>query len=294
MLAEYFIRFKYWLLTETNLSNCTIGNYLRAINLLPDDITPENPELITILNRLIIHRRRSFNDNNFKYAIEKLLISWDKIMFLPYIAKIKTNPRKIFGTYLDDKKINEICDKIKYLPYKMAALIQLNTGVRVSEALSLTHKNFTFDKNDGAIIQLVGKGKKFFSVYILPEKVKEIGLIEFLAERSVLTYPFLKAYSNTTTVAFQKTMGNNYNNYEIALRNSAKSMGIKFSSHDFRRNFINKLFELGYQSDVVQAMAHHKSVTTTLIYKKESPVDFKEVMLQIQKSKSVNHNPDGI
>ncbi len=276
------LQFKKYLF-EQGLSWNTVREYSELAKQFPDTIYPENPQLLQELN-LFLALKKKVRDNNLRghyYAARRLLISWDRYDLIHRLVNVKKSRRIRFGHYEDSlEKLEKMCSYVKKLTYRFAAFVQLYTGLRAIEVLSLQRDNITIDEEGGMLLKNVGKGNKTITAYIPAKIVKKIGLdiyIKYACRNK--KYPFLTRYSE---LKIQHSLNLQYRYYWNAVKNAAKQCGLeKFSTHDFRRNFITRLFEKGYDFETVRQLANHTSIINTIRYRKESPIDFKKVTNEI-------------
>ena len=277
MDRELELEFKKYLVDEGDLSWNTIRQYYELIKQLPDTIYPDNPTLIKEINLFLALKKKN-SDKDLRghyYAVKKLLSSWERKELLYLLVNVKKSKRRKFGHYVDDLQLLEkMCSSIKNIHFQMAAFVQLYTGMRAQEVLSLRSKNITIDADGGLILQNIGKGGKTITTYIPAKLVERTGIDAFLETYKIIEYPFIK---KKTADSFQN-FRTQYIYYFKAVKEAAKRVGIEsFSTHDFRRNFITRLFQKGYDIEIVRQLAHHTNINNTLRYKKESPVDFKKI-----------------
>jgi Phage integrase family. len=144
--------------------------------------------------------------------------------------------KKREGTYVDEQTLLKLCNYIRSKPYRIVALIQALTGARAIEVLSI-RKDMVFVEKDYLRIKVVTKGEKERYLYI-PQPFAPL-VYEFI-HASNKAYPFLRGEAQS----LERLLYNNYVNYYRQLKKAASILGLdRFGTHDFRRNFINRLYE---------------------------------------------------
>ena len=138
------------------------------------------------------------------------------------------------GMILADELLNEVDSKFRCLFFDFL----YQTGLRVSELLSLTQD--TFNK-DGKYIQIVGKGNKQRKIPIHHNIIKVFDLDWF----------------------FNKLESTPYN---TVLYWTKKYFGKEYSPHSFRHGYTTKLIKKGVSERSIQKVLGHESFMTTLRY----------------------------
>jgi integrase len=124
-------------------------------------------------------------------------------------------------------------------------------------------------------IKLITKGEKERYIYI-PQPFAPF-VYEFI-HSSNKTYPFLGEEQN-----LDRAIYNSYISYYRQVKNAARVLGLKnFATHDFRRNFINRLYEKTKDIRLVAKVVGHAKLETSLRYLdvKVSEEEIKKLLLE--------------
>lgn len=213
-----------------------------------------------------------------KFAFKHFLAYLGRPEEAKKLIKARPKPKKKEGVYLPRDQLFAIIQGIGDEKYRMVALLQLLTGARAHEILKLKKEDFK-EEGEWLRIRIVGKGGVERVVFI-PSEFKD-DVLRFV-QSSAFDYPFLRGSSES----FARLLHNNYIYYYKALKESAAQLGFKdFSTHDFRRNFINAAYSLTKDIRVVKSIAGHKLMKTTLEYmqQKISEEEFKTYIKEILK-----------
>ena len=264
MRYEKFINiYKQYLISEKNLSNNTIKNYLIDLHqffnkeIIYSKIEIEFEKYISNLrNKKLslssINRKVSVLKNFIKFLQSEKLI--DKIN-LDKFESLK-NSKKI-PKAIDKNQIEEIFIRMEKLKsnnskiYIMVLRLMYLSGLRISEALNLKWSDLNI--NDVSL-NIYGKGSKERKVYITKNFLNCL----------------LKLKNNSHYVF-------NINNKPISTRTINKFLediykkGVinkSLSSHTFRHSFATTMLENNADIRHIQKLLGHSSISTTEIYTK--------------------------
>lgn len=188
------------------------------------------------------------------------------------LIKTKPKPKEKKGVYLQKEILMKIISSIPDEKYRMVALLQYLTGARVAEILKLKKEDFD-PQQDMLKIKLVTKGN-YERIVFVPQEYKD--LIMNFVKNSKFDYPFLKGDFNKPLA---KLVYNNYIYYYTALKKAASDLGYEnFATHDFRRNFIDRVLDVTSDIRIARALIGHARAETTLRYisQKSSEEEFKK------------------
>jgi integrase/recombinase XerC len=193
----------------------------------------------------------------FKFLEEKYKI-FNEIVFKIKAPKLqKSLPRNV-----SENNVLKILDCIKYyrkndweVKRDMALLTLIYCcGLRISEAINLTEKNFVQKDK----IKALGKGKKERILYVLPVGLELLAIYKKSCPYDTGVFIF---YGNRgkkyQAPIFQKLI-QNIRNF-LNLNNS-------ITPHAFRHSFATELLSNGADLRVIQELLGHKSLKTTQIY----------------------------
>jgi len=249
-IFEKLERFEEWLKSKTSLSNRSIKTYVKTARAFL--LFSNSDESIESMNRYI--RNYPLARFVFKKYLE-FLGRGNEINQLIRARKA----RRREGEYADEQKLLQIPNYIRRKAYRIVALIQALTGARAIEVLTIRKDN-VFVEKDYLKIKLITKGEKERYIYI-PQPFAPL-VYEFI-HSSNRAYPFLLGESED----FDRLIYNNYISYYRQVRKAAMVLGLeRFGTHDFRRNFINRLYERTKDIRLVAKAVGHVKLETSLRY----------------------------
>jgi integrase len=265
-IIEKVEKFEEWLKSKTSLSNRSIGTYLRTIRAFL--IFSNGDESIESMNKYIRNYPLA------RFVFKKYLEFLERGNEASQLIKVK-KARRREGEYTDEQKLLQIPNYIRRKAYRVVALIQALTGARAIEVLTIRKDN-VFVEKDYLKIKLITKGEKERYIYI-PQPFAPL-VYEFI-HSSNRTYPFLLGKSED----LDRLIYNNYISYYRQVKNAARVLGLKnFGTHDFRRNFINRLYEKTKDIRLVAKVVGHAKLETSLRYLdvKVSEDEIKKLLLE--------------
>jgi integrase len=265
--------FKEWLKNNYSLAERTVLNYVRVIDRFLSEYNESTPENI---NKFITEVTVSSTTYYAKYAFQYWLRYLGKYDHYKEVKKVKTRPRKKQGCYVPKNKMQELINNIDNTTHQYIAFIQYLTGARGGDVLRLSASDIVINDDGSVNLLMTVKGGNKHTVF-LPLKYS------FTIAQYIKTvqkkYPFLEYSSDT----FRKTVDTNYRYYYESIKKSAAQCGIpEFRPHDFRRNFLEEVFESSGNIRVAQNLAGHKDMEYTLKYIKSREND-KKLRKEIEK-----------
>ena len=264
MIYEKFINtYTQYLISEKNLSNNTVKNYLVDLNQFFSNnfsytqIDKEFENFISKLRRKnlslsSINRKVSVIKNFLKFLqSEKIIdqVNLDKFESLKNSKKIpkaisKSQIDEIFNLLNNSKSRN---GKI----YIMVLRLMFLSGLRVSEALNIKWTDLNI--NDFSL-NIYGKGSKERKVYLTQTFSKQL---LHLKSNSIFIFHIKNKPISTRTI--NKFLDDSFKNGTIK-----KSL----SSHIFRHSFATTMLENKADIRHIQKLLGHSSISTTEIYTK--------------------------
>lgn len=202
LLQNFFLE---RLMNQRQVSSCTISSYrdtfrvlLRYIrdekNVPAHQITFEMLDATTIIEFIYYLKNVRHNSdktiNNRLAAIHSFFnyVSYERPEFLSIIQKVQSIPfkkteRKIIN-YLTNEEMALLiscCDTTTFAGRrdKIILLMLYNTGMRISELISIKHKDLTLTEKHGAV-RVMGKGRKERTIPLW--KITRTCLMEYLRE----------------------------------------------------------------------------------------------------------------
>ena len=264
MIYEKFINtYTQYLISEKNLSNNTVKNYLIDLNQFFSNnfsYTQLDKEFETFISKLrrknlslsSINRKVSVVKNFLKFLqSEKIIdqVNLDKFESLKNSKKIpkaitKSQMDEIFNSLNNSKSRNS---KI----YIMVLKLMFLSGLRVSEALNIKWNDL--NTNDFSV-NIYGKGSKERKVYLTQDFSNQLF---YLKSNSIFIFHIKNKPISTRTI--NKFLNDSFKNGIIN-----KSL----SSHIFRHSFATTMLENNADIRHIQKLLGHSSISTTEIYTK--------------------------
>ena len=161
--------FEDYLTLNTTSSHLTIKRYLSVLRRFLLDMGLEFS--VDDINNWLSKQNKSKNCYHYKYALRHFLISIGKGDKVNKLSPSRVKPRKKIFNFIPKQKMEKI---INSLPpkYRKIAFLQLKTGARISEILTLRAENIDFEIDPEMIYIRVGvgksktKGDKFGTLYL--------------------------------------------------------------------------------------------------------------------------------
>lgn len=302
------LAFEHWLREKKRISEQTIYYYVLTINKflsqIPENYDPGNIDNYNWFVAFRAYKRRSA----YVYSVIKAFISFKfqndpntRDHILENLIKPKRHKNfKRERSYLDDEKLMEIINSLEVDRHRIIAIIQVLTGVRSGDALSIRRDSiFIEDYNKKRVMRLkiVGKGEKQNIVYIFDPmaiKVIEDYLDWYDSEKQKITHNFYEDYIFLDmgkhrigrVYKFFLIRRLNYNKYLKDLHNAIEKCGVVdkkfFSTHDFRRCFARKAWEKYKDVDKLRRILNHSDASTTLRYLQQSGLQNIDIFEDIQ------------
>lgn len=225
----------------------------------------------------------SFSRLNERRTRFRALINWgyenDYLKDVSFLKKIKPfsdkpHKLKIQGKYLEDYELKELLDGMEHERWKLFTELLVLSGLRVGEAIALTHTDVDFENQCLHITKtydfnnkLVTPPKTFCSirdVYMQPELFKLCKKINtFMKTESLLNgYRTELFFCNTTGdyityATFNKYLG----------RKSERIIGRKLTTHALRHTHASLLLANGVSIETIsRRLGHENSKVTKEIY----------------------------
>lgn len=169
---------------------------------------------------------------------------WELITKAPLIEMVKT-PRRL-PRHLTKEQFLKILSCEPSPDYRRLWSFMVWTGVRRSEALGLCWDDINLDEMPSA--RVIGKGDRQRIIPLLPPAVEALGVAG-----SGLVFGFV-GHPDNATHRFHK---------------AARAAGVKAKLHDLRHTTLTWFVAAGVPLKLVQDVAGHSSITTTMNYAKK-------------------------
>ena len=255
----------------------TIFRYLDSLS-AEEEVSPDS------INKFINATMTESNSFWVRYPFKPFIEMLKEPFKFKLIIKPRAKPAKRTGNYLDDTDLNMIIQNIETPKFKLAALIQKETGCRVSEVLALRGQDIIKDELGDIIIRFwekkTGKERK------VPWRDIESG--KDLLELRTKAYLFLPRQLYENDEEMDKSLRNIYRYYWGDIKKAAKKAGFPlFSTHDFRRIMTRLAFRAtGNDLLSTQMFMGHASVGTTIKYIGDIQIDKKDIIRKVYDTRS--------
>lgn len=242
-------------MNRRNYSKNTIDNYVSCLNVFFSAVKKDHPKNIneSDIKEFLSSCIKVNTQRNYQGAIKKFyeicLNQKNKFKNIPYARVEKKLP--IVLSKDEVQRMFDVCDNHKH---KLILSILYACGLRVSELINLKWSNI--DRSRMIINIIKGKGNKDRQV-MLPEVL--IPLLE----------KYYREYKSKEYV-FNGQNSLQYSDRSVlqVVKNLAGKAGIskKVCTHLMRHNCFTHLCEAGTDISIIQKLAGHSNVKTTMIY----------------------------
>lgn len=235
-------------------SENTINNYSSCLNVFFSKSTKDHPKNINekdimdfLSNCVQVNTQRNYHSAIKKfYAI--CLHQKNKFKHIPYAKQ--SNKLPIPLSVEEVQKMFSVCENLKH---KVILSLLYSCGLRVSELINLKWTNIDRSR---MIINIAGKGNKDRQVMLDNSMIPllEKYFYEYKTKTYILSGQFSNQYSSTSVNQVMKQL--------------AEKAGIKkrVYTHLMRHNCFTHLVENGIDINLIQKLAGHSNVKTTLRY----------------------------
>lgn len=284
LLQRFFLE---RLMNQMNASPCTINSYRDTFRLLlnymkenkrhaPTQLKLEMLNAETILE--FLHYLETVRGNSIKTRNNRLAAihsfmdyaSYQAPEYLSVIQRVMSIPfkkaEKRMIDYLTKEEVESIlgaCDLSSWLGRRDRVMIALlyNTGVRVSELVSIQKKDILLHPNGTGSVHVMGKGRKERTMPIW--KSTQSCLSEFLKETSEL---FLFTSQNGEKLTRSGVAYRLDGLVSIASNNCPSLLKKQVSPHVFRHTTAMHLLQAGIDISTIALWLGHESIETTHKY----------------------------
>lgn len=268
-----------YLRTQSSVSAGTILVYVRALrkfSKLFDDDSLES------FNAFINSRCREVSSPYVKYAIAYYLRWVGRADDVNRLVKVRRVKVKKEGNFLSPKVLLSIVGKIKREVHSEVAFLQMITGARAREILTLREERIYFEASSIRLV-LVGKGDKLRNVFIDNIHTDKIGrLIQGRAGYVFLPEFFEKL--DPSGLEFERKLRTQYTYYYNSIRKAGEAVGVlDFGTHDWRRSVADLLRLVNKDPYAAKEALGHTKIETTLRYFNRSSEEVQESLLNVQK-----------
>ena len=243
-------------------------------------------------------QKRSFQYYDFLLGFIRFNYADDRTTLKKIVKAIKMFGRRMKdpvprNSIMSDKDLFRIILALKEHKHKIIAWIQKETGVRAGDVIRLYKKNvrFGFVKSDeGNFITLeitfIKKGDKVSVIPIFNPDL--IDYVKWYLKKNITDekYLFIDSRHKGKNPDDYNTHRANYLRYWRDLKQACEKCGYKpsdFATHDWRRNFANKVWvDVLKKTDVValQRALGHSYVETTTKYLRQSGLQSRDLFLK--------------
>jgi site-specific recombinase XerD len=316
LLQRYFLNY---MISQKRVSYCTILNYRDTFRMLfkffKDELKINSSKLTmnlmcrdNILNFMKylekVRKNKSRTINNRLAAIKSFMqyVSYEYPEYAQLSYKINIIPfRKIIKNevnYLTKEEIESLlnaCDNSSTIGSASYLIILLlyNTGVRVSEMISLKKDNVFFSNHNHCYIKVMGKGRKERTIPLWNNTSKY--LIKYIEDNKIQIKEYLFSGRNIVHLTRSGVRHRIDCVVKLAEKKCASLKNKKITPHVFRHSTAMSLLQAGVDISTIAILLGHESVETTHKYM-IADLKIKEVALsKIQnpntKDKNTKYHP---
>lgn len=273
-----------------NLYATMIKRFLRETHITKEE-TEDDKALLEKANHFLVRLLKHRNLDFTRDAIKHYFIFKGKKHLTLDIVKIPRQQKKRIPPELTEKQINQVIEELSE-PYKTVAIIQKYTGARAAMVLSLSYKRIHVIKKPVPMIEVTMLAKGMRNDKLIPARilnkqaVKHV--IDFLekAPKYDWAFPFMVMPQNP--MPLWKILRNNYLYYWRELNRVRKKLNLKIGTHDFRRFFIYKFYEIsGHDINATRLAVHHSKLETTALYLEAYHENVFKTLQKLQKRMSL-------
>jgi len=259
-----------WLLLDLNLSTQTIDKYEECLGHIILYIGDLNIRKLTISD--VFKMKRKMNDkklssarrNSMLFALRKLLRYCNIVLEIDVLDPTKIIPLKIkqkHVVYLTSKEIaifRKAINRSTRYGKRFRALFEvlLNSGMRISEALSLDRDSIDFEKKEANII---GKGGVPRIAYFNDDAIARI--IIYLETRWDNNPALFVTHGSNPKRLKRGSAEQEFSRYQKIV-----NIKKKVTPHVLRHTFCTNLFHNGLDITWIKELAGHRDIQTTAKY----------------------------
>jgi integrase len=269
--------FEKYLIENTTLQPSSIIKYVGEVRHYFD-----NQGVLSIknLNRHIINKHRRSSNNRTKYAFKHFLEYINAKHAYEHLPRLKTPPRKKLQHFATPAVARKVLRHIPRGKYRDMAILQLASGCRSMEIITIREENV--DK-DNLTVLILGKGNKTGYVQF------PIGLRPILEKycKGEKGYLFLsenfEKYHKEDPMMFERKIRGVREAYYKNVKRAGKNAGVEyFGTHDLRRAFSWEFYNTLPDVRALKEALRHSNITTTMNYLPEHTERVRETIAEVQ------------
>lgn len=277
-MGEYLSKTKEYLHTQADLGERTRKKYLTVA----ERYFKANEHLtVEAANKFILSTIKHSRSYYIKAAFKYMFAAIGRPEDYEKLAKIRIKESAPKAVYVEKEDLLRIIGGMKTKRHKIVATIQYCTGIRANDAFGIRKKYVLYEK-DMVRLKLKQKGGDERIVYV-PKPYA--GQVFDYIERADRVYPLMREFVITGSRSIEKAIDSSYHAYWRELRAVAATLGYEgFSTHDFRRNYIDAVYDKTKDVIVTRSAAGHSKVETTLRYinKHTDPEKVKNITKEVR------------
>jgi len=291
------------MMKQRKLSTCTIQTYKDTFRILlkymhdecnikAKDVNMQSLNADTIIGFLNylenIRKNKCKTVNNRLAAIKSFMeyVSYECPEYIAIVRKVNSIPfrnvEKKDINYLTKEEVDSLlnaCETSNYYGKRdyLMLLLLYNSGIRVSEMISIQGKDIIISKNKYSYLRIIGKGRKERTVPLWQTTTKYI--LEYIHENQIQGSDFLLSGRN---IEHLTRSGVRYRIDCIVKRASKSCSSLKsktISPHTFRHSTAMSLLQSGIDISTIAIWLGHESIETTHKYM-VADIKLKEKALQ--------------
>lgn len=268
-ISEVLGKYEDYLNISTSASFRTVKKYVGVIRRF---LLTTNMEKINIndINQFLYDNTKNKRCNYYKYAFKHFLVCLGRKDLIDKLATMSKKPRKKVFKFIPKETMQKVINSLPGI-YQKLAFLQLKTGARVTEIMTLRAENFDFNIDDRMIYIKVGVNKslskrnKEKNLY-LPKKYEHL-ILRWLNCRT-FGYVFLPHdYETMSEEVLHTKLDSLRREYDRKLAEAGKWYHIDgLSSHYLRHLFADYFLKAGGDPVYLNKAFNHSKMETTMEY----------------------------
>jgi len=266
-LESVLKEFEDYLVNNTTSSHLTINRYKQVARrfLLAVGLQFN----VNQINSWLSDQNRNKSCYHYKFALRHFLISIGKKHLLDQLAPSRAKPRKKAFNYISKEVMEKVINSLPGV-HKRIAFLQLKTGARISEILTLRAENIDYQINPNLIHIKVGIGKsktKGNKEGLLYLSKKYENLLKSWIKKPY-GYIFLENISDRDSeeILYRK-IDNFRRTFDLELVKAGRWHHVEgLSSHYLRHLYSDYFLKAGGDPMYLRKALRHKNIETTMRY----------------------------
>lgn len=264
-----------YLLENTVLAPTTVAKYVLEVRRYITIFGNKGGET---LKKYILAQSKKRSNNRTKYAFKHFLYKNNLKDFYDTLPKLHIPPTVKLQRHYTQEQVKKVIKRVPAGPWRNIAILQLSTGGRVREIMTMEKRNVDLDR---MVIKILGKGQRT-GYLILSPKYRKL-LEQHMRSRKYLFLP--SRFDKLQDLEFEKALASRLSQYYQKLKVASVESGLdQFGTHDLRRAFARLAFDTSRDIKTLQEALRHKDIKTTMRYLPEYSEDTSALIRQLQRN----------